>query len=64
MHHTKGVKSGTSSSLADTRIKGVVLEGRLSEQEVAGSNLAPAHHIKVVLAALADARIKGVVPGR
>ena len=24
-HHTKGVKNGTSSSLADARIKGVVL---------------------------------------
>ena len=29
-HHTKGVKNGTSSSLADARIKGVVL-GRKSE---------------------------------
>ena len=24
-HHTKGVKNGTSSSLADARVKGVVL---------------------------------------
>ena len=29
-HHTKGVKNGTSSSLADTGIKGVVL-GRLGK---------------------------------
>ena len=26
LHHTKGVKKGTSTSLADARIKGVVLE--------------------------------------
>ena len=25
LHHTKGVKNGTSSSLADARMKGVVL---------------------------------------
>ena len=29
-HHTKGVRNGTSSSLADARTKGVVL-GRLSK---------------------------------
>ena len=42
-HHTKGVKNGTSSSLADPHIKGVV-QGRYCK---AGKHLLKRYHVAI-----------------